>query len=62
MWLAQITLFKLSIGFQPASLAQVKNAQQSVQRICGSLRGLQAFFWLRVFPAPKQNPRPPTCG
>jgi len=19
----------------------------------------QAFFWLRVFPAPKQNPRPP---
>jgi hypothetical protein len=25
----------------------------------GILRGLQAFFWLRVFPAPKQNPRPP---
>jgi len=25
----------------------------------GILRDLQAFFWLRVFPAPRQNPRPP---
>ena len=25
----------------------------------GILRDLQAFFWLRVFHAPKQNPRPP---
>jgi len=25
----------------------------------GILRDLQAFFWLRVFPAPKQSPRPP---
>ena len=24
------------------------------------LRHFQAFFWLRVFPAPDQNPRPPT--
>jgi hypothetical protein len=37
-------------------------AQQSVHPTCGILRGLQAFFWLRVFPAPKQNPRPPTRG
>ncbi len=25
--------------------------------ICGTLRG-QAFFWLRVFPAPQQSQRP----
>ena len=31
-----------------------------VRRTCGSLRHFQAFFWLRVFPAPKQSPRPPT--
>ena len=30
-----------------------------VQPTCGSLRVLEAFFWLRVFPAPKQNPHPP---
>ena len=30
---------------------------QSVQPTCGILRGLQAFFWPRVFPALKQNPR-----
>ena len=28
----------------------------------GILRDLQAFFWLRVFPAPKQNPRPPKAS
>ncbi len=28
----------------------------------GLCSGFLAFFWLRVFPAPKQNPRPPTCG
>jgi hypothetical protein len=39
-----------------------KNAQQSVHWTLGILRGLQAFFWLRVFPAPKQSPRPPTRG
>ena len=32
-------------------------AQQSVQRIFGSLRDLQTFFWLRVFSAHKQSPR-----
>jgi hypothetical protein len=37
----------------------LKASQQSVQWICGILRDLQAFFWLWVFPAPKQNPRPP---
>jgi hypothetical protein len=31
-----------------------------VQWTCGILRGFQVVFWLRVFPAPKQNPRPPT--
>jgi hypothetical protein len=28
-----------------------------VHPTCGSLRDLGAFFWLRVFPAPKQSPR-----
>ena len=41
-------------------LANEKRAQQSVHLTCGILRHFQAFFWLRVFPAPKQNPRPPT--
>ena len=31
-----------------------------VHLTCGSLRGLGAFFWLRVFSAPKHCPRPPT--
>jgi len=30
------------------------------QRTCGSLRHFWAFFWLRVYTAPKQNPHPPT--
>jgi len=30
-----------------------------VQWTAGILRRFQAFFWLRVFLAPKQNPRPP---
>jgi len=34
-------------------------AQQSVHWTLGILRDLQAFFWLRVFSAPKQSPRPP---
>ncbi len=25
----------------------------------GELRNLQTFFWLQVFSAPKQSPRPP---
>ena len=36
----------------------VKTAQQSVHWTAGILRRFQAFFWLRVFSAPKQNPRP----
>jgi len=34
-------------------------AQQSVHWTLGILRDLQVFFWLRVFSAPKQSPRPP---
>jgi len=30
-----------------------------VHRTLGILRDLQAFFWLQVFSAPKQSPRPP---
>ena len=36
-------------GFQLAGLAQISSCQQNVQRTAGSLRVLQAFFWLRVF-------------
>ena len=45
-----------------------KTAQQSVQRIFGSLRDLQAFFWLQVFSTsqtesqPTQNPLTPAVG
>jgi len=46
--------------FQLAGLAQSSSCQQSVQRIFGSLRDLQAFFWLRVFFLHlKQNLSPP---
>ena len=37
-----------------------KAAEHRVHLTCGSLRDLGAFFWLRVFPAPKHCPRPPT--
>jgi hypothetical protein len=36
-------------------------AQHRVHWTLGSLRNLQAFSSLRVFPAPRQSPRPPTC-
>jgi hypothetical protein len=36
-----------------------KVAQQSVHWTLGILRDLRAFFWLRVFSAAKQSPRPP---
>ena len=36
--------------------------EHSVHPTCGSLRDLQAFFWLRVFPASKQSPHPPTTN
>jgi hypothetical protein len=42
------------ISFYP-----IKTAQQSVHWTLGILRDLQAFFWLRVFSAPKQSPHPP---
>ncbi|MCI0616980.1 hypothetical protein L0244_28730 [bacterium] len=41
------------------SLAQQNASQQSVQWIGGILRDLQAFFWLRAFPALKHFPSPP---
>ncbi len=34
-----------------------KTAQQSVHPTCGSLRGLGAVFWLRVFPTLRASPR-----
>jgi hypothetical protein len=36
-----------------------KVTQQSVHWTLGILHDLQAFFWLQVFSAPKQSPRPP---
>jgi hypothetical protein len=37
-----------------------QNCPTKRAQMLGILRDLQAFFWLRVFPAPKQSPRPPT--
>jgi hypothetical protein len=34
-------------------------AAYSVQWTCEILLHFQTFFWLRVFPAPKQSPCPP---
>jgi hypothetical protein len=48
-----------SLGVSASSLAQAKNAQYRAHWTLGSLRDLQAFFWLRVFSALKQSPRPP---
>jgi len=39
-------------GSQPQLASLQVHAQQSVQRIFGSLRLRQAFFWLRVFLLP----------
>jgi len=47
-----------SFGNRESSLQG--HAQQSVQPTGGTLRRFRASFWLRVFSAPKQNPRPPT--
>jgi hypothetical protein len=35
--------------FSVSESGTTKNAQQSVHPTCGSLRGLEAFFWLRAF-------------
>jgi len=40
------------------SVIDIPAAQQSVHWTLEILRDLQAFFWLRVFPAPKHCPRP----
>ena len=36
-----------------------ESAQQSVHWTLGDGAAFRAFFWLQVFPAPKQSPRPP---
>jgi len=36
-----------------------KAAQHSVHWTLGILPHFQAYFWLRVFSAPRQSPRPP---
>jgi len=41
--------FDSGFSFSAMSLAFIKVAQQSVHPTLGSLRDLQAFFWLRVF-------------
>jgi hypothetical protein len=41
------------------SVAQQNASQQSVQWIGGILRDLQAFFWLRAFPALRHFSSPP---
>jgi hypothetical protein len=43
-------------------VANQKTAQQSVHPTLGIRRDFQAFFWLRVFPALKHFPRPPSAG
>jgi hypothetical protein len=43
-------------------LLNENTAQQSVQPTGGILRRFQAFFWLRVFPALRHFPSPPTSG
>jgi len=49
----------MSSVFEDERVLQNTVAQQSVQRIFGSLRDLQAFFWLRVFSALRHFPNPP---
>jgi hypothetical protein len=44
--------------FSTIVLVSIKVAQQSVHLTCGSLRGLQAFFWLRVFPTSQATTTP----
>jgi hypothetical protein len=43
-------------------LLNENTAQQSVQPTGGIRPDLQAFFWLRVFPALEANLVPPTSG
>jgi hypothetical protein len=42
------------------SLKMMAPPSSWVHLTCGSLHHLRAFFWLRVFPAHKHCPRPPT--
>jgi hypothetical protein len=41
----------------PSCYILVTKRDMDVETLC--VCGLQAFFWLRVFPVLKQNPRPP---
>jgi len=52
-------LFFCSRVFLQATSLAPQAAQQSVHWTLGILRDFRAFFWLRVFSAPEQNPRPP---
>jgi hypothetical protein len=54
--------WKLKLNLNESSVFKMNTAQQSVQPTGGIRPDLQAFFWLRVFSAPKPNPRPPTSG
>jgi hypothetical protein len=45
--------------FKNGNESSGKRTQQSVHWTLGILRRFRVFFWLRVFSAPKQNPRPP---
>jgi len=38
-----------------SNLRKTVSAKQSMQWTLGILRDVQAFFWLRVFPAPTQT-------
>jgi hypothetical protein len=42
-----------------ASDYRQESAQQNVHWTLGYGAAFRAFFWLRVFPAPEQSPRPP---
>ena len=54
-----MSLFSVCIP-KMGSLAQHhRPTQRALDR--GSLPHFQLFFWLRVYTAPKQGPRPPTC-
>jgi len=51
-----------ALSFLGKESCKSKACQQSVQPTGGIRRHLQAFFWLRVFPALGANLVPPTSG
>jgi len=44
-----------------SSLLPLERANKACTGRWGTVRHFLAFFWLRVFPVPRQSPRPPTC-